>query len=82
MFKEIRVMTLTSHIEAGFERKLKTGTIFIDLTAAYETVWRDGLMLKFINIQTSQQVYVTFKYFLVTNLAGDASIMVYLRAAF
>jgi hypothetical protein len=31
-------MALTSHIEAGFERKLKTGTIFIDLTAAYDTV--------------------------------------------
>jgi hypothetical protein len=29
------VMALTSHIEAG--RKLKTGTIFIDLTAAYDT---------------------------------------------
>jgi hypothetical protein len=26
-----QVMALTSHIEAGFERKLKTGTIFIDL---------------------------------------------------
>jgi hypothetical protein len=55
-------MALTSHIEAVFERKLKTGTIFIDLTAAYDTVWRDGLMLKFMrvvscfqNIQTSQQ---------------------------
>jgi hypothetical protein len=38
MFKEIQVMALSSHIEAGFERKLKTGTIFIDLTAAYDMV--------------------------------------------
>jgi hypothetical protein len=28
---------LTSQIEAGFQRKLKTGTVFIDLTA-YDTV--------------------------------------------
>jgi hypothetical protein len=33
-----QVMALTSHIEAGFERKLKKGTIFIDLTAAYDMV--------------------------------------------
>jgi Reverse transcriptase (RNA-dependent DNA polymerase) len=43
-------LALTSQIEAGFERKLKTGTVFIDLTAAYNTVWRDGLMLKVIRV--------------------------------
>jgi Reverse transcriptase (RNA-dependent DNA polymerase) len=45
-----QVLALTSHIETGFERKLKTGTVYIDLTAAYDTVWRDGLMLKFIRV--------------------------------
>jgi hypothetical protein len=30
--------------------KLKTGTLFIDLTAAYDTVWREGLMLKFMQV--------------------------------
>jgi hypothetical protein len=45
-----QVMALTSHVEAGFERKLKMGTIFIDLTAAYDMVWRDGLMLKFMRV--------------------------------
>jgi Reverse transcriptase (RNA-dependent DNA polymerase) len=44
------VLTLTPHIEAGFQRKLKTGAVFIDLTAAYETVWGEGLMLKFIQV--------------------------------
>jgi hypothetical protein len=38
-------LALTSHIEAGFQRKLKTGVVFIDLTNSYDTVWRDGLML-------------------------------------
>jgi Reverse transcriptase (RNA-dependent DNA polymerase)/Endonuclease-reverse transcriptase len=45
-----QVLALTTHIEAGFERKLKTGAVFIDLTAAYDTVWRDGVMLKFMRI--------------------------------
>jgi hypothetical protein len=43
-----QVLALTSHIVAGFQRKLKTGVVFIDLTVAYDTVWRDGLMLKFM----------------------------------
>jgi hypothetical protein len=51
-----QVMALTSHIEAGFERKLKTGTIFIDLTAAYDTVWRDGLMLKFMRVVSCSKI--------------------------
>jgi hypothetical protein len=33
-----QVLALTSQIEAGFQRKLKTDVIFIDLTAAYDTV--------------------------------------------
>jgi hypothetical protein len=45
-----QVLALTSHIEAGFQRKLKKAVVFIDLTAAYDTVWRDGLMLKFMRV--------------------------------
>jgi Reverse transcriptase (RNA-dependent DNA polymerase) len=45
-----QVLALTSHIEADFQQKLKTGAVFIDLTAAYDTVWREGLMLKFMRI--------------------------------
>jgi hypothetical protein len=30
-----RVMALTTHIEAGFQHQLKTGAVFIDLTAAF-----------------------------------------------
>jgi hypothetical protein len=43
-------LALTSHIEAGFQRKLKTGVVFIDLTGAYDTVWIDGLVLKFMRV--------------------------------
>jgi hypothetical protein len=50
MYCTEQVLVLTSHIEACFQRKLKTGVVFIDLTAAYNTVWKDGVMLKFIRI--------------------------------
>jgi hypothetical protein len=41
-------MTLTTYIEADFQRQLKTGVVFVDLSAAYDTVWRDGLMFTFM----------------------------------
>ena len=34
-----QVAALTTHIENGFQRQLKTGAVFLDLTAAYDTVW-------------------------------------------
>lgn len=43
-----QVMSLTTYIEAGYQRKLKTSVAFIDLTAAYDTVWKDGLLYKFL----------------------------------
>jgi hypothetical protein len=43
-----QVMALTTHIETGFQHQLKTGAVFIGLTAAYDTVWREGLMIKFL----------------------------------
>jgi hypothetical protein len=36
--------------EAGFQRKLKTSAVFIDLTAAYDSIWSDELMLKFMRV--------------------------------
>jgi len=41
-----QVLALTSHVEAGFERKEKTCMVLIDLSAAYDTVWTDGLKMK------------------------------------
>jgi hypothetical protein len=43
-----QVMALTTHVEAGFQHQLKTGAVFVDLTAAYDTVWREGLMIKIL----------------------------------
>ncbi|GFS09948.1 RNA-directed DNA polymerase from mobile element jockey-like [Elysia marginata] len=45
-----QVLAFTPHVEAGFEKKLKTGAILIDLSAVYDTVWTGGLMLKVTNL--------------------------------
>lgn len=44
-----QILALTTHIETGFEKKLKTGVALVDLSAAYDTVWKDGVLLKFID---------------------------------
>lgn len=38
------------HIKAGFEKRLKTGAVFINLTAAYDTVWRTGIIYKTLKL--------------------------------
>jgi len=39
-----QVAALTTHIENGFQQQLKTCAVFLDLTAAYDTVWHTGLL--------------------------------------
>jgi len=41
-----QVLALTAFIEIGYQKKLKTSVAFMDLSAAYDTVWRQGLMYK------------------------------------
>ncbi|KAH1022145.1 hypothetical protein HUJ04_011582 [Dendroctonus ponderosae] len=38
-----QVLSLTTYIEAGFQRQLKSSAAFIDLSVAYDTVWREGI---------------------------------------
>jgi hypothetical protein len=45
-----QVLALTTYVEDGFQKGKKTGAAFLDLTAAYDTVWRQGLLFKFIRI--------------------------------
>ncbi|XP_030754581.1 uncharacterized protein LOC115881295 [Sitophilus oryzae] len=45
-----QVLSLTIHIEAGFQKQQKTTVVYVDLTAAYDTVWREGLLYKFLNV--------------------------------
>ena len=45
-----QVLALTNHIELEFELKLKTAVVFLDLSAAYDTVWKRGLIFKLSRI--------------------------------
>lgn len=51
-----QVLSLTTFIEIGFQNKRKTGTAFVDLSAAYDTVWRHGLLMKLIDIIPSKSI--------------------------
>ena len=45
-----QVVLLTQNIGNSFEAKKKAGAIFIDLTAAYDTVWHRGLTCKLLRL--------------------------------
>ena len=45
-----QVLLLTQNIEDSFEAKKKAGAVFIDLTAAYDTVWHRGLTCKLLRL--------------------------------
>lgn len=51
-----QVLALTTHIEAGFQGRLKSTAVFIDLTAAYDTVWRQGLIYKLMQVVPSREI--------------------------
>ena len=55
-----QVVALTSLIEAGFNCKMKTGAVFVDLSAAYDTVWRDGLLYKIAHLVRDRKIVKTF----------------------
>ena len=41
-----QVLALTTYVENGYQRRDKTGVVFLDLTAAYDTEWHKGLLVK------------------------------------
>ena len=45
-----RTVLLTLYIEDSFETKKKAGAVFVDLTAAYDTVWHSGLTCKLLRL--------------------------------
>ena len=45
-----QVVLLTQNIEDSFEVKKKAGAVFVNLTAAYDTVWHRGLTCKLLRL--------------------------------
>jgi Reverse transcriptase (RNA-dependent DNA polymerase) len=66
-------VALTTHSEEGFQYKLKTGAVFVDLTAAYDTVWREGLLLKF-----GQTILCSKLFALMNNMLSNRFFRVFL----
>lgn len=54
---EEQVLALTTLIEIEFKKKLKTSVTFIDLTVAYDTVWRYGLLNKFTKVIPCKKLF-------------------------
>lgn len=51
-----QVMALTTFIENGYQNKLKTNITLIDISAAYDIVWRHGLLLKLAKTITCKTI--------------------------
>ena len=45
-----QILKLTQHIEDGFEKGMGTGAIFVDLSAAYDTINHRKLLHKLLKI--------------------------------
>ena len=45
-----QVLALTTYVENSYQRRDKTGVVFLELTAAYDTVWHNGLLVKLSNV--------------------------------
>ena len=45
-----QVTLLTQDIEDNFSAKKKAGAVFVDLSAAYDTVWHHGLTCKLVQL--------------------------------
>lgn len=51
-----QVLALTEHIEKGYENKVITGLVLVDLTAAYDTVNRRKMLSKVYNTTGDYQL--------------------------
>jgi len=51
-----QVTLLTQDIEDSFSAKKKAGAVFVDLTAAYDTVWHRGLACKLLRLLPDRHI--------------------------
>ena len=54
---EDQIAYLTQEIENGFQEKKKTLAVFVDLTKAFDKVWKDGLLLKLLKKNICGRMY-------------------------
>ena len=51
-----QVALLTENIEFAFSKNMKAGTVLVDLSAAYDTVWHRGVSLRLLQIIPSKDM--------------------------
>ena len=54
---EDQIAYLTQEVENGFQRKMKTIAVFVDLTKAFDKVWKEGLLLKLARKEIGGKMY-------------------------
>lgn len=69
-----QVLAVATHIERGFEEKKKSTAVFIDLSSAYDTVWRQGMLLKFLRFIPCKKLAT-----LLNNMLANRHIEVHLN---
>ena len=52
----VQTVLLTHNIEDSFEAKKKADVVFVDLTAAYDTVWHSGLTCKLLRLLPDKHI--------------------------
>ena len=55
-----QLLNLTQHIEDGFEKRLVTGAVFLDLSTAYDTVNHRILMTKIYQMTDDKAMTTIF----------------------
>lgn len=56
-----QLLNLTQFIEDGYEKKQATGTVFVDLTAAYDTVNHKRLLTKVARVTKNKKIVLIVK---------------------
>ena len=66
---EDQVTLLTQEIENGFQQKMKTLAVFVDLTSAFDKVWKDALLLKLLKKHINGNMFSWIENFLFQRTA-------------
>jgi len=83
-----QVAALITFTENGFQQNLTTGAVFLDLTAAYDTVWHTGLLYKLSKCHVGSpkwwvccfEIDVSGSTWAMTTVLGDANVTAFLTA--
>ena len=81
---EDQVTLLTQDIEDGFQQKLKTLAIFVDLSRAFDKVWKEGLLFKLLQKKVCGRMFSWIQSYLFNRTArvkleGHISTLVKIR---